>query len=129
MKTDWSYSVCDNLRTYTMEVITIESRAFKQLMEKLETLTEYVYSMERPAVESEDESWVGSQEICRFMKISERTLQRLRSDGKITYSCIGGKYYYQISEIKKLLRERVIKSTDECLQDLVGHHRQYGIGK
>ena len=59
-----------------MEVITIESRAFKLLVEKLDALTEYVYSMERP-VENEDENWVGSQEICQFLKISERTLQRL----------------------------------------------------
>ena len=35
-----------------MEVITIESRAFKLLVEKLDALTEYVYSMERP-VENE----------------------------------------------------------------------------
>lgn len=56
-----------------MEVITIESRAFKLLVEKLDALTEYVYSMERP-VENEDENWVGSQEICQFLKISERTL-------------------------------------------------------
>ena len=43
-----------------MEVITIESRAFKLLVEKLDALTEYVYSMERP-VENEDENWVGSK--------------------------------------------------------------------
>ena len=106
-----------------MEVITIESKAFKQLMEKLETLTEYVYSRERPT-ENNDDEWVDSQEMCRFLKISERTLQRLRTTGKITYSCIGGKYYYQIREIKKLLKNRVIKSTDECLQELIAHHKK-----
>lgn len=107
-----------------MEVITIESRAFKQLMDKLDALSEYVYSMERPDENNEDEGWVDSQEVCRFLKISERTLQRLRSDRKITYSCLSGKYYYQISEIKKLLKERVIKSTDKCLQDLIAHHKK-----
>ena len=110
-----------------MEVITIESRAFKQLIEKLEVLSEYVYSMERPAAENEDENWVDSGEVCHFLKISERTLQRLRTNGHISYSCIGGKYYYQISHIKKLLHERMIKSTDECLQDLMEHHRQCGL--
>ena len=106
-----------------MEVITIESRTFKQLMEKLEALSQYVYSMERPVVEDKDEAWVDSREVCRFLKISERTLQRLRATGSITYSCLGGKYYYQIGEIKKLLKEHVIKSTDECLQDLIKHNR------
>jgi len=106
-----------------MEVITIESKAFKQLMEKLDALSEYVYSMERPAVESEDERWVDSHEVCRFLKISDRTLQRLRTNGKITHSCIGGKYYYQIIELKKLLRKNIIKSTDQCLQELLDHHK------
>ncbi len=106
-----------------MDVITIESKAFMQLMDKLDALLEYVYSMERPVVKDEDEAWVDSREVCLFLKISERTLQRLRTNGKITYSCIGGKYYYQISEIRKLFQKRVIKSTDECLKDLIAHHR------
>lgn len=106
-----------------MEVITIESRAFKLLVEKLEALSEYVYSMERP-IENEDENWVGSQEICQFLKISERTLQRLRTNGKITYSCIGGKCYYQIGQIKKLLQTHIIKSNNECLQQLIEQHRK-----
>lgn len=107
-----------------MEVITIESRAFKQLIEKLDALSEYVYSMERPEADGDDQAWVDSQKICRFLDISERTLQRLRTNGKITHSCIGGKYYYQIGEIKKLLKANVIKSTDECLQDLIAHHKK-----
>lgn len=106
-----------------MEIITIESKAFRQLMDKLEALSEYVYSMERP-VENEDENWVGSQDICRFLKISERTLQRLRANGKITYSCMGRKYYYQIGQIRKLLRAHIIKSNDECLQVLIAHHKK-----
>ncbi|WP_301958273.1 helix-turn-helix domain-containing protein [uncultured Alistipes sp.] len=64
--------------------------------------------MERPA-ENKDEVWVSSQDICRFLKISERTLQRLRVNGKITYSCMGGKYYYQIGQIRKLLQAHIIK--------------------
>lgn len=107
-----------------MEVITIESKAFKQLMEKLDVLSEYVYSMERPEVENEDESWVDSREVCHFLKISERTLQRLRKNGKITFTCLGGKYYYRISQIKKRLKDRVIKSTDERLQELIAHHKK-----
>lgn len=106
-----------------MEVITIESKAFKVLIDKLDALSEYVLSIDRP-VENDDEGWVDSGEICRFLKISDRTLQRLRTNRKITHSCLGGKYYYQINQIKKLLQARIIKSTNECLQDLVEHHRQ-----
>lgn len=55
-----------------MEVITIESKAFKQLMEKLEAVSEYVYAMAHPA-DNDDEKWVDSGEVCHFLKISERT--------------------------------------------------------
>lgn len=108
-----------------MEVITIESRAFKQLVEKLEALSEYVYSQQRLPESNNDDAWVDSHEVCRFLKISERTLQRLRTNGQITHSCIGGKCYYQISQIKKLFKKHVIKSTDECLLDLIEHNRQF----
>lgn len=111
-----------------MEVITIESRAFKQLMEKLEALSEYVYSLERPTEDTNDD-WVDSQEVCRFLRISERTLQRFRTKGQITYTSLGGKYYYQLSHLKQLLKGNVIKSTQECLQGLVEHYRQYSAPK
>lgn len=105
-----------------MEVITIESRAFKQLMEKLDTLSEYVSSLKLP-MEDEENNWVGSHEICEFLKVSERTLQRLRTNGKISYTNLGGKYYYQISQVKKLLKENLIKSTEECFLELAEHHK------
>lgn len=37
---------------------------------------------------------------------------------------MGGKYYYQIHEIKKLLQANIIKSTDEYLQDLIAQHKK-----
>lgn len=107
-----------------MEVITIDSRAFKKLMEKLDALSDYVYSMTQPPAENDDESWVDSHEVCDFLKISERTLQRLRSNGKISYTNLGGRYYYQISQIKTLLKEKIIKSGEECFLELVEHHKR-----
>lgn len=51
-----------------MEVITIESGAFKQLVEKLDAISEHLQLIEHPG-ERDDESWVVSNEICRFLKI------------------------------------------------------------
>lgn len=93
-------------------------------MEKLDVLSEYVYSMERQATKNDEEDWVDSGEVCHFLRISVRTLQRLRTNRKITHSCMGGKYYYQISQIKKLLQAHIIKSTEECLQDLIEYNNR-----
>lgn len=111
-----------------MEVITIESKAFKQLMEKLDALSEYVSSLKVPA-KDEGDNWVGSREICDFLKISERTLQRLRTNGKISYTNLGGKYYYQISKVKKLLKENITKSTEEHFLELAEHHKRHSFDR
>jgi hypothetical protein len=66
-----------------------------------------------------DEEWVDSQVVCQYLRICEKTLQRLRSAGKISYSCVGNKYYYQIAEIKRCLKAHLIKSGEEMLDDLM----------
>ena len=50
-----------------MEVITIESGAFKQLVEKLDAISEHLQLIEHPG-ERDDESWVVSNEICRLFE-------------------------------------------------------------
>lgn len=109
-----------------MEVITLESEAYKNIVDKIDSIADYV--REQNSLESSailDNEWVDSYEVCTFLKISERTLQRLRTNGTISYSIISGKTYYTIGEIKRVLKERLIKSTDEQLQDLIKGHQEY----
>lgn len=108
-----------------MEVITIESQAYKELISKINTIAKFVVEFQSLDTESLDETWVDSYEVCTFLNISERTLQRLRSKGIISYSLIGGKSYYTISEIKRMLEERRIRSNEEALQNLIDNHRKY----
>ena len=70
---------------------------------------------------NEDEIWVDSYEVCTFLKISEKTLQRLRVAGTIAYSNIRGRYFYKISEVKRMLEERLIRSNKENIQDPVSY--------
>ena len=74
---------------------------------------------------NEDEIWVDSYEVCTFLKISEKTLQRLRVAGTIAYSNIRGRYFYKISEVKRMLEERLIRSNKENIQDLITNHQLY----
>jgi len=105
-----------------MEVITIESQAFKDLMSKVDTIFDYVISQQN--TQDEEDSWVDSYEVCTFLKISDRTLQRLRSENKINYSRIRGKNYYKISEIKRMMEENLIRRSEDCLQDLIQNHQK-----
>ena len=102
-----------------MEVITIDSKAFQQLVEKVNLIAEYVHEAKLEQAANSDDEWVDSQVVCQYLRICEKTLQRLRAAGKISYSCVGNKYYYQLAEIKRCLKAHLIKSGEEMLDDLM----------
>ena len=60
-----------------------------------------------------------------FLKISEKTLQRLRVSGTIAYSNIRGRYFYKVSEIRRMLEERLIRSNKENIDNLITNHQLY----
>jgi len=111
------------LKAITMEVITIESQAFKDLTAKISTIAKFVAAIQAKAEEEPADGWVDSYEVCTFLKISGKTLQRLRAANEISYSKIRGKVFYRISEIGRLMTENVIRRSDEHLQDLIKNHR------
>lgn len=108
-----------------MDVITIESQAYKDLVTKINAIAKFVVDHQDDDTVNPDEMWVDSYEVCTFLKISERTLQRLRSNRLISYSIISGKSYYTIAEIKRMLNEKRIRSTEECINDLINNHKLY----
>ena len=95
-----------------MEIITFESKAYKELDNKITAIADYIFNHLDESKTDEDEIWVDSYEVCTFLKISNRTLQRLRAAGMISYSDIKGHYFYKIKEVKRMLEERVYKRTD-----------------
>lgn len=48
--------------------------------------------------------WLKSKEITKLLNISPGTLQNLRINGTLTYTKIGGTFYYENSDIEKLLK-------------------------
>jgi hypothetical protein len=98
-----------------MEVITIESQAFKEMQSKINAIAKFIAAIESKQAEQPEDGWVDSYEVCTFLKISDRTLQRLRTARAITFS--------RISEIQRLLQNNVIRRSDEHLQDLIKNHR------
>ena len=108
-----------------MEIITFESKAYKDLDNKITAIADYIFNHTEAESTNEDEIWVDSYEVCTFLKISEKTLQRLRVAGTIAYSNIRGRYFYKISEVKRMLEERLIKSNKENIQDLITNHHLY----
>jgi len=101
-----------------MEVITIESKAYKEIVDKLDKISRYV----KEHSENDHEGWVDNHDVCKFLNISIRTLQRLRSQKLINFSIIRGKTYYKLSEIERMLNENLIKSNPQGFQELLNNY-------
>ena len=68
----------ENQSVTIMEIITFESKAYKELDNKITAIADYIFNHAEMAKQSEEDMWVDSYEVCTFLKISEKTLQRLR---------------------------------------------------
>ena len=109
-----------------MEVITMDSKAFKALEEKLTVITDFIReSSKKFEALNDDDIWVDNYELCTFLKVSEKTLYRLRKEKKITYSNIQGRFFYKIEDVKKMLEDNLIKSTAETIECLIENHKLY----
>jgi len=65
--------------------------------QRLESLKEQSYESDTA------EKWLKSKEIKQFLGISESGLQKLRRDGVLPYSRLGGIYFYNLRDVIKLL--------------------------
>jgi len=92
-----------------MNVITIESDAFRQIMEKLHKLDNKFTELKMEAGTPLSEKWLDNQDVALLLKISKRTLQAYRDEGKIPFSQIGHKLYYKASDIEKFLKKNYNK--------------------
>ena len=101
-----------------MDVITIESKAFNEIVKKLDKIAKFV------KIYSEDDEWVDEYEICQYLNISKRTLQRLRKKQLLNVSISTGKPRYLISEVRRMLKEGLVRSNPENLQTLIENYNK-----
>ena len=89
-----------------MEAIIITKDQFSDLMSKLDTIQSQLNSKN----DQKKETFLDNQEFLLLMKISKRTAQTWRDEGKISFSQVGSKIYYKLSDVEKLLQEHYNKS-------------------
>lgn len=100
-----------------MEVINIESQAYRELVKKIEEIAHYVRSNKNSETKH-SEIWLDSNEVADLLNISIRTLQRLRNDKMISYTMLRGKCLYRLSDIEASLQKRIIPTDQRTLDNL-----------
>ena len=99
-----------------MDVITMEATAYKELIRKIEKIADYVFKKESKPNE-EEEIWLDNQEVANLLRISTKTLQRLRKENLISYSMLRGRCRYKLSEIEIGLNEKIIVCDPHTLDE------------
>lgn len=105
-----------------MEVVTIDSEAYKALMRKIDKIAEFVVEKQGSEEQKAGEVWLDSHELAKMLNISTRTLQRLRKDRLINYTILRGRCLYKLSDVEQGLNERLITASPDSLKKFRKHY-------
>ena len=89
-----------------MDAIIFTKDQFSDLMSKLDTIQSQISLRS----DTKKETFLDNQEFLLLLKISKRTAQTWRDEGKISFSQVGNKIYYKLSDVEKLMQEHYNKS-------------------
>ncbi|TCV19574.1 helix-turn-helix protein [Sphingobacterium alimentarium] len=89
-----------------MNIDRIEFIAWmERILERLDLLKEHIDESKRSLNSIDGEELLDNQDLLQMLKISNRSLQRYRSIGKLPYYTISGKLYYKLSDVHQFIRE------------------------
>ena len=86
-----------------MEIVTMEKKAFDEMTACLGTFMEKVDALRHKGDGKRLDKWLTGDEVCAQLRISPRTLQKLRDRRFIGHSQIGQKFYYKPEEVRRLI--------------------------
>lgn len=88
-----------------MEIIVIEKKTFETLLSESQRLARQVEVLSQKCQDKRLQKWLTGEEVCDILKISQRTLQTMRSKHKICYCQLGRKFYYRPEEVKLVIKQ------------------------
>ena len=89
-----------------MEAIILSKNQYEEILNKID---EVKSSLEEKQKNPKD-IFVDNQEFLQLMNISKRTAQTWRDEGVVSFSQIGSKIYYRMSDVEKLLEKNYRKA-------------------
>jgi hypothetical protein len=87
-----------------IDAVLLTKEDFTKMTDMLKALNEKISEMVPP----NKHSMLDNEAFLKYMSISKRTAQTWRDQGKISFSQIGNKIYYQFSDIENLLYDHKI---------------------
>src|SRR5690554_6362212 len=98
-----------------MNIISIEEEAWQQLNSRINAIVDYLKRLDNT---SYDDLCVNNHEVCQYIHISEKTLRRMRTKGKISNTKIYDQYFYTRGAIKHMLNANAIRAVTNLYRSL-----------
>ncbi|HRG01285.1 MAG TPA: helix-turn-helix domain-containing protein [Bacteroidia bacterium] len=89
-----------------MEAVILSKEQFNTLAGSIEEIKTKIDNQNKKP----QEVFVDNQEFLFLMKISKRTAQTWRDEGKISFSQVGNKIYYKMGDVEELLNKHYVKA-------------------
>jgi excisionase family DNA binding protein len=84
-------------------VIIIDEHEFGKLIRKIDQISEKLENLNLKSNDGFKEKWYVSDEVCRLLNVSKRTLQKMRDSNTIRFTKSGKKIYYRASDLEHYL--------------------------
>ncbi len=104
-----------------MSVIEIDSKAYNEIKQQLDDISILVKMIIDKGTFAEESSWADGTDIENYLCVSRTTLWRLRKNGYLTVTRIGGRCFYNIKNLRELISQKVVRSKCEYIDDLKSH--------
>jgi hypothetical protein len=82
-----------------MQAVILTSDQYAELVSRLEAIQSELFKKQG----KQEDTFLDNQEFLQLMNISKRTAQTWRDEGIISFSQVGSKIYYRMSDVQKLL--------------------------
>ncbi len=82
-----------------MNAVIISQENFDEVIKRLDRIQQEVSNKQK----SPADTFIDNQEFIQIMNVSKRTAQSWRDEGIISFSQIGSKIYYRMSDVQSLL--------------------------
>ncbi len=84
-------------------VILVDEHEFEKLVRKIDRISDKLESLSLKGNDGFKEKWYITDEVCKLLKVSKRTLQKMRDSNTIKFNKSGKKIYYKASDIEQYL--------------------------
>jgi len=86
-------------------VLIVDEHLFNKLMGKIDKLNDKVDSLGVSKNDGFKDKWYVTEEVCKLLNVSRRTLQTMRDNKTLAFKKTGRKIYYKASDIEAYLED------------------------